>query len=111
MLVFEKADVFLGARVVLNTGEVAEVVDDHPHREMVMVLVDGEDEPRQMLVGEACNPLWDREWIKELAAQQTISSEPEYEADDLQQVDLLTAWFDERYIDENTFDGDMLEIM
>ena len=71
MLVCDKSDVFLGAKVRLNDGRLAEVNEDTSQHDMVIVLVDGQHET--VYVGEA---LEGDTWIAEILAGQSSDPEP-----------------------------------
>lgn len=103
MIVHDKSDVWMGCLVALNDGRFAEVVDDHPNHEMVMVKIDGEDEPCEMLVGEGIDPLW----IKEVLPQPVVN-------DFGQEIEIEEEPYDiflELGIDEHTFDGDICDYL
>ena len=72
MLVFEKSDVFVGAKVRLNDGRLAEVDEDTPMHDMVVVLID--DIHETVYVGEA---LEGDTWIAEILAGQSSDPEPD----------------------------------
>ena len=98
MLVHSKQDLFVGCRVRLNDGRIAEVDEDTCYRDRVVVLVDGES--KTVFVGEALDG---DVWIAEVLPGQSCDPDPEPESDPLDVI------FDG--VDPNTFDGDILDLV
>ncbi len=67
MLVCDKSDIFIGAKVCLNDGRLAKVDEDTSMHDMVIVLIDGGIH-ETVYVGEA---LEGDTWIKEMLAGQS----------------------------------------
>jgi len=105
MIVHSKSDVFLGAIVTLNTGDKAEVIDDHENHETVIVNLN--NVPTPVLVSEAFNPETDPLWIAEIKPEDNKPQEDEPQPTPA--CDLFDEIFDG--IDPDTFDGDILDLI
>jgi len=100
MLVHSKSDLFYGARVRLSDGRLAEVEDNHPNHEKVIVKI-GED-TCDVYVGETIDG---ELYVAELLPGQ--SEDPPQ--DTPKPVDPLDVIFDGH--DPHTFDGDVLDLI